>query len=207
MRRFKTKIRKTATLDEIMALGPCMEREEVAEFFGTRKRLNLDDLVAIPFPKLSYANKLWVLLHEEFIPEKELHLLACRYAERALRREREAGREPDARSWEVLRVKRRWVAGRATDEELEAAEAEAAWAARTAAAEAWAAWREEAAWAAARAAAWAAWRAAAWAAWRAEAARAAARAAAWAAWREEESKWQYHAALRVIRRVYRELGK
>jgi hypothetical protein len=165
MKRFRTKIRKTATLDEIMALGPCMKREEVAELFGSRKRLTLDDLVAIPSSKLSYADKLWVLLHGEFIPEKELHLLACRYAERALKREREAGREPDARSWEALRVKRQWVAGRATDEELKAA------------------------WAAAREAAWeAAW------------------AAAWAAW-EEESKWQYHEALRVIRRVYRELEK
>jgi hypothetical protein len=199
MKRFKTKIRKTATLDEIMALGPCMKREGFAEFFGTRKRLTLDDLVAIPTTKLSYEDKLWVLLHEEFIPEKELHLLACRYAERALKREREAGREPDQRSWEVLRVKRRWVAGRATDEELKAA-----WAAARAAA--WEA--AEAAWAAARATEEAA-REAAWEA--AEVARAAAGAAtweeAWAAAGEEESKWQYHAALRVLRRVYREQDK
>jgi hypothetical protein len=201
MRRFRTKIRKTATLDEIMALAPapCVKfsRERVAKFFGDKKRLNLDDLIAIPEKRLSYAEKLWVLLREEFIPEKELHLLACRYAERALKREREAGREPDARSWEVLRVKRRWVAGRATDEELEAALA----AARAAAARA-------AVLAAARAA-WAAWAATvpARAAVLAAAAAAAARAAVREEAREEESKWQYHAALRVIRRVYMELGK
>ncbi len=73
---------------------------------------------------------------------------------------------PDPRSINAIAVKRRWIAGEATDEELAAAEADA-WAAAEAAARvaAWAAARAaaETAWAAARAeetAAWAAWDAA-----------------------------------------------
>jgi len=67
---------------------------------------------------------------------------SCDCAERALLREREKGREPDARSWAALEVKRMWLRGEATDEELDAA--------RDAA--------RDAAWAAARDAAWdAAW--------------------------------------------------
>ena len=50
-----------------------------------------------------------------------LHEFACWCAERALRAERKAGRVPDKRSWEAIRVKRRWLKGKATDEELAAA--------------------------------------------------------------------------------------
>jgi len=88
-----------------------------------------------------------------------LRRFTCDVTESALLRERAAGREPDPRSWEAVRVARLYAEGAAT-----AAELDAAWDAAMAAA--WAAW------AAARAAA----RDAAWAA-----ARDAAMAAAWAA--------------------------
>jgi hypothetical protein len=107
---------------------------------------------------------------------RELRLFACECAERALNREREAGREPDARSWAALEVARRYASGEASGEELDAAWAagrDAAWDARAAA--------RDAGWAAARAAA----RPAAWAAAQA-AAQAAARAAAW----DGEIEWQ-----------------
>ena len=58
----------------------------------------------------------------------ELYRFAVWCAERALRRERAAGREPDARSWGVLNVTRRWIAGEASGGELGAA----AWAVRRA---------------------------------------------------------------------------
>ena len=83
-----------------------------------------------------------------------LHEFACWCAEQALLREREAGREPDPRSWAAIETKRRWLRGEATDKELAAAR-DAAWAAARAAARA-AAWY--AAWASAWASAWyAAW--------------------------------------------------
>lgn len=93
-----------------------------------------------------------------------LHEFACEVAEETLR----THNIPDERSWNAIRVKREWVDGKATDEELDAA-----WAG------AWAAARD-AARDVARAAAIATESAVAWAvAWATE--RAAARAAAWAA--------------------------
>ncbi len=91
---------------------------------------------------------------------RTLHEFAIWCAEWEIENNRKIGINPYADSLKALQVKRLWLDGKATDEELAAAWAAAAWAA--------------AAWAAARAAAWDAARAAAWAA-----ARAAARAAAW----------------------------
>ena len=81
-----------------------------------------------------------------------LHEFACWCAERALRAERKAGQEPDKRSWEAIRVKRRWLKGQVTDEQLSAAVSDAARAVRAAVRAA----ASAAAWAAASAAAWAA---------------------------------------------------
>lgn len=53
---------------------------------------------------------------------RTLHLFACDEAERALK----AANIEDERSWKAIRVKRLWVDGKATDEELDAAR-EAAW--------------------------------------------------------------------------------
>jgi hypothetical protein len=50
-----------------------------------------------------------------------LHAFACDVAEEALNRERLAGREPDARSWKAIAVKRAWLKGEATAEKLAAA--------------------------------------------------------------------------------------
>ena len=76
-----------------------------------------------------------------------LQEFACWCVEQALLREREAGCEPDARSWAAIEAKRKWLRHEITDDELDAAFA-AAWAAAFDAASA-------AAWAAAFAAAWA----------------------------------------------------
>jgi hypothetical protein len=53
--------------------------------------------------------------------QRDLRLHAVSSARRALLRERREGREPDPRSWEALRVARRYADGRATDEDLAAA--------------------------------------------------------------------------------------
>jgi len=112
---------------------------------------------------------------------RPLKLWACDCAERALIREREAGREPDPRSWKGIEVQRSYLDGKATIEELKEAESAsvAAWAAASSAA-------SSAASAAARGTAWGtasddAWDAASVAASAAamNAASAAARAAAW----------------------------
>ena len=136
--------------------------------------------------------------------EAVLRLFAVSCARRSLLAERKAGREPDPRCWDVLRVVTRYTKGKASDEELRSAESVAESAAASAvelAAEsaAWsvasAASAESAAWSAASAARSAAWsvasaaRSAAWsvasaasaesAAWSAASAESAARSAAW----------------------------
>ncbi len=62
-----------------------------------------------------------------------LHLFACDEAERALKRAKVA----DPRSWNAIMVKRKWLAGKASNRELDAAGA-AAW--EAAMATAWTAW-------------------------------------------------------------------
>ena len=65
--------------------------------------------------------------------ERTARLFACNCAERALKQERKAGRELDARSWEAIRVSRRFASGKATAEELAAARYAARYAAWAAA--------------------------------------------------------------------------
>ena len=63
---------------------------------------------------------------------KTMHEFACWCAEQALEGERKAGCEPDKRLWRAVEVKRLWLRGKASDDELAAARAAAraaAWAA------------------------------------------------------------------------------
>jgi hypothetical protein len=133
--------------------------------------------------------------------DRVARLFAADCAEAALLGERACGREADGRSWEAVRVARRYADGGASDGELGAAR-DAAGAAAGAAASA-------AAWAAASAAAGAAARAAPWgAAWAAArdaaeaaargAARAAARAAPWGAAEEAAEEAASAAAMKEL---------
>ena len=101
------------------------------------KRAEWNALDVLDLEDVSGDEKLWAVLREAFLPPMLLHEFACRCAEWAL----SFIDSPDPSSVEAIRVKRRWMAGDATDRELAAA-----WAAARAAAEA-------AAWAAAEAAA------------------------------------------------------
>lgn len=52
------------------------------------------------------------------VPETLLHTFACDCAERALTQEWKAGRQPDARLWNAIWLKRRWLEGAIEDQEL-----------------------------------------------------------------------------------------
>jgi hypothetical protein len=140
------------TVDEMMACHPCEEysRERLEELWAGRESLSALDILALDIPD---ADKLWGVLREQLIPAPVLHELACRFAEAALIREREASREPDPRSWAAIEAKRAWLRGEITDEQLQATGAAwAAWAAWEAAREAAGEAAGEAAWEAAGAA-------------------------------------------------------
>ena len=188
---------KTATLDDLKTWNPCWITGEVdcdfedrvKKIAGRRKNWKLKHVAALRgAPGLSDEDWQW-LMHTYMDRQgykSELRLAACYYATRALKRERKVGREPDKRSWEAVRVARRFAQGKATREELDAARDAAVAAARDAAVAA----ATDAAWAAARDAAVAVARDAAGAA-----AGAAAWAAAWAAELKIQCDWLQKKAL------------
>ena len=151
---------KTYTVKDVMSWRPCYppyDEEYVRKLFAGRRRVDALDILSMRIP---YEDRLWAVLRPKLIPERILHEYACWCAKWTLKREREAGREPDPRSWEAIRIKRLWLAGKVTDEDLAAAKSAAWYAARCAV--------KSAAWYAARCAAW-------------SAAESAARSAAWSA--------------------------
>lgn len=156
---------KTVTVDQVLAWKPCYPPERIREIYAGRETWTFRQIVNEIGPKFNIPtiDLIWTGLHPEFITDQQMRLLACKWATAALERERNAGREPDARSWAAVEVSSRFANGHATETELAAAEA-AAWEAARASArgESWLS--AAAAWASARGAAWlAAWEAA-WAA-------------------------------------------
>ena len=161
-------VNKQITIDDLESWGACY-------WYCKDRNLELTARceAALPATLLEVANcdwvpevdRLWVLLHPEVIPEKALHLLACEFAEAVLPAF-ESAYPDDTRPRDAITAKRRWVAGRLTDEELAAARSAAVSAARSAARSA----AESAAVSAARSAvesaapsaAWSAARSAAW---------------------------------------------
>ena len=127
---------KGYTIEEVLSWDVCYSRKELEELFAGRETLTALDCFCLDIPA---QDKLFVLLRPEVIPKKELHLLACDFAERVAHLTR------DPRSAEAIRVKRLWLDGKATDEELAAARAAAKAAARAANAAAEAAAAEAAA--------------------------------------------------------------
>ena len=117
---------KTVTYEEFLEFKPCWLDEEGGaerikayfDRFGGRMSaldiLNLDDVSA--------EDKLWSVLREEFIPAPIIHEFACVCAEYAM----SLIENPDPRSVKAIEVKRAWMRGDATDEELAAAEYAAA---------------------------------------------------------------------------------
>jgi len=128
-------MKKQITVKMVMAWNPCDRYTEdvVRGLFGKRKYLTVRDVLALDIP---VDDRFWVVLREELLSAKIMRLFACDCAERALERERTAGREPDKRSWDAVVVARRYANGKATIAELDAARA-AAWAAAKDAEQGW----------------------------------------------------------------------
>ena len=85
-----------------------------------------------PWAEVPAAYRLWTVFHEGVLSDRILRLSACDSAERALTREREAGREPHRDSWNAVAVAKRFALGVATAEEMDVARAAARAAAHTA---------------------------------------------------------------------------
>lgn len=102
------------TVEMLMQWDPCPNytEEKIRDLGGDG--LTPLEICTLPIP---VADRLWVLLRKEIIPEKELNLFACRFAEDALTKIA----NPDQRSLNAIKTKRLFVDGKATDKELQAA--------------------------------------------------------------------------------------
>ena len=150
---------KTVTYEEFLKLDPrrFCKKGSVARIKACFKRFggSMSALDILTLANVSAEDKLGAVLFEEFIPAPTLHEFACVCAEYALT----LVNNPDPRTIKVIEVKRAWLRGEATDEELAAARATSrtAWAARasaSSAARAAAVWASSGAAAAACDAAW-----------------------------------------------------
>ena len=163
---------KYITLKQLFSWSPCGEWTEQRILHVTGGRRRLSPLEICDLAGVSARDKLWVLLREKILTEHELRLFACWCADRALRAETKAGRNPDKRSCAAVQIARAFAHGKATTDQLAEAES-AAWTvvklAESTARESTARSAESAAWAARSAAARTAERAARLAAeWAAE---------------------------------------
>lgn len=193
---------KTCTVVDVLSWGPCPDYtpEVVADLFAGRESLSVAEILDLDIPS---DDRLWAVLRPEMLPEETLGELTCRFAEDVLPIY-ESEYPGDNRPRHAIEVKRRWLRGEATDDELAearaAAEAVAGATARAAArAAAWVT-----AWATARATAWVA---GATARATAEAAEATARAAEATA-EATEATWEdaHERQVEMVREIVREVG-
>ena len=71
------------TVDAVMEWEPCEEytREVVSNLFGGRETLTALEILDRPIPA---QDRLWAVLRQDFIPDRELRMLACDFAEAVL---------------------------------------------------------------------------------------------------------------------------
>ena len=122
---------KYITLKQLLSWSPCDEWTEQRILHVTGGRRRLSPLEICDLAGVSARDKLWVLLREKILTEHELRLFACWCADRALRAETKAGRNPDKRSCAAVQIARAFAHGKATTDQLAEAES-AAWTAWTA---------------------------------------------------------------------------
>jgi hypothetical protein len=120
------------TVREMMRLEPCEEYtlSRVRELWGGRERCTATDILRMDIPA---KDRLWAVLREEFLSEKLLQVAACDFAEHVLPLYERQYPDNNAPR-DCIEVRRRYIEGEATDEELREAEAAACHAATTAAA-------------------------------------------------------------------------
>jgi len=137
---------KSVTIEQVIAWEPCgidgdddgenYTPQQIRRLFCGRHALTARDIVTLDIPR---DDVVWALLHNEFLTDKQMHLLACDFAESVVHL-----CDDVAIAQAAIDAKRSWVRGEISSDELAAARAAASVAAR---ASAWGT-----AWAAARAA-------------------------------------------------------
>ena len=104
----------TITRDQISLWLSWYSREEVLRLLKGKTELTIAEILT---SDISAEDKLWLLLREEILPARTLHEFALWCAETALTK----ANVTDEVYWNAFRIKRLWLNGEATNEELEAA--------------------------------------------------------------------------------------
>ena len=123
---------KTINLQVIKSFEPCEDGLE--NFIEHHKDFSGTPLELLELNNVPVTDKFWLLLREEFIPENDLHELACKFAESVLHLfEKEYPN--DLRLRKAIEAKRKFIKGEISKDELAAARAaaRAAWDAASAA--------------------------------------------------------------------------
>lgn len=106
---------RTITLDQLMSWKPCYDKEKILRLSRGKTEMTIGEILDLRF--VSVEEKFWLLLREEIIPARTLHEFALWCAETALTR---IGVTNES-SWNALKVKRMWLEGKATNEEVSVA--------------------------------------------------------------------------------------
>lgn len=118
---------KTLTLEQIVEFTLCCieDKEQTAKLYeiGARqKEWSALDVLSLHKKEVRSADKLWLVLREDFIDAPILHEFACKCAEAALA----LVTNPDPRSIAAIEAKRKWLKGEIDDSALADAR-DAAW--------------------------------------------------------------------------------
>ncbi|HUM43319.1 MAG TPA: hypothetical protein PKI14_10255 [Fervidobacterium sp.] len=108
-------LNKIVTIDQMMSWRPGYSREELLELLQGKTELTVAEIINSNV--ISTEDKLCLLLREEILPAKVLHEFTLWCAETTLIETNVTNKT----SWNALKVKRLWLEGKATDDELNAA--------------------------------------------------------------------------------------
>ena len=118
----------SVTVANVMSWKPCgwddkddgknYTKSRVRRLFAGRRRLTALDVLALEIP---VEDRFWVVLREELILARVLRLFACDCADRDLARRKKAGETIRPEDRAAIETSRRYAAGKATLEELNAA--------------------------------------------------------------------------------------
>ena len=118
---------KTVTLEKFLTFEPCWLEEEGGEERLREIGLRKNEWTALDVLALEEEiadDRLWAVLREDFLSKNTLYEFALLCAEHALT----IAKVTDKRCWNAIKVKRAWMRGEASDDELDTAWA-AAWSA------------------------------------------------------------------------------
>ena len=118
------KTMKSVTIDHVMAWKPCgynsnrctgdYNRRHVQNLFGDRESLTALDI--LNHDKVPDADKVWAVIHKEFMTEIQMHEFACDCAEHVLLIMKDVFDSADLCS--AIEATRKWIRGEITEGEL-----------------------------------------------------------------------------------------